>query len=144
MPQDSLPEGQEEHDPPAPSIGTANFGRSIQSGSGNGAGGPSPLKVARNDGLSRELSVSPAYCPNEVNATGPLGYVPKDRVLPMLRNAGMKSTNVMLSRSTPRSISHTGTVDRGLVGLWFITPEVEILGIAAVWTAHIGFGRPAA
>jgi hypothetical protein len=37
--------------------------------------------------------------------------------------------------------AHTYLAPGALVGLWLLTAEVEVLRIAAVWTAHIGLDR---
>jgi hypothetical protein len=37
--------------------------------------------------------------------------------------------------------AHTYLAPGLLLALWLVTPEVEILRIAAVWTAHIGLDR---
>ena len=39
------------------------------------------------------------------------------------------------------NVAHTYLGPGLLLALWLITPEIELLPIAAVWTAHIGLDR---
>lgn len=39
------------------------------------------------------------------------------------------------------NVAHTYLAPGLLLGLWLVIPEIEVLRIAAVWTAHIGLDR---
>ena len=39
------------------------------------------------------------------------------------------------------NVAHTYLVPGALLTVWLVVPEVEVLRIAAIWVAHIGFDR---
>jgi hypothetical protein len=39
------------------------------------------------------------------------------------------------------NVAHTYLFPAAIVGVWLVVREVELLQVAAIWTAHIGFDR---
>ncbi len=54
---------------------------------------------------------------------------------------GSVATILQIEGAIIYNAAHTYLVPCLLVGLWLIVPEVEVLRIAAVWSAHIGLDR---